>query len=391
MARNAGRGATSTALFEAGHRHAPARGRRGADLRRRPPPAPRASSTTSTRRCRPSRCTWPSPSPASASTPAGGARAARPAGRTRSTRSARSPTRSAVEVDRPRRQPGAVAPGSLRRDPGRRDRDRARGRAAPQGLHRLRRAGPHRRRRDRPRRAAPARGRPGARAVVLRLPGGQGGRRAGRRRLRARPPTSRPRCARAPASCWSRSGCSTSTPATRSGPARSRSRSRCGSGPPTGPSRRARPAPPVTPRWRWPRSAAAPCSGRDRVSDADDSAPGWDAIDAALAARYGDQEPRHVGSGAPASLSTAPAGLLGVRRGRALALRQLRALGALRADRGGRPGGLRLGLRADHAGAARRRRAAGLAVPDARRDRPVRQRQPGRPRPRPPHSTSGSR
>ena len=43
------------------------------------------------------------------------------------------------------------------------------------------------------------------------------------------------------------------------------------------------------------------------VSDADDSAPGWDAIDAALAARYGDQEPRHVGSGAPPPCP-APAG-----------------------------------------------------------------------------------
>ncbi len=39
------------------------------------------------------------------------------------------------------------------------------------------------------------------------------------------------------------------------------------------------------------------------VSEPDDSAPGWDAIDAALAARYGDQQPRHVGSGVPASLS----------------------------------------------------------------------------------------
>ena len=38
------------------------------------------------------------------------------------------------------------------------------------------------------------------------------------------------------ASCWSRSGCSTSTAATRSGPARSRWPTRCASGPPTAPS-----------------------------------------------------------------------------------------------------------------------------------------------------------
>ena len=38
--------------------------------------------------------------------------------------------------------------------------------------------------------------------------------------------------------------------------------------------------------------------------DAADDAPGWDAIDAALAGLYGDQQPRHVGSGAPAALSS---------------------------------------------------------------------------------------
>ena len=68
-------------------------------------------------------------------------------------------------------------------------------------------------------------------------------------------PRSRRRCARAPASCSSRCGCSTSTPAARSARARSRWPSRCGSGHPTGPSPRARPVPPATRRWPWPPSA----------------------------------------------------------------------------------------------------------------------------------------
>jgi hypothetical protein len=39
------------------------------------------------------------------------------------------------------------------------------------------------------------------------------------------------------------------------------------------------------------------------VTEVDDSAPGWDAIDAALAERYGDQEPRHVAYGVPGPFS----------------------------------------------------------------------------------------
>ena len=63
-----------------------------------------------------------------------------------------------------------------------------------------------------------------------------------------------------PESCWSRSGCSTSTPASRSARARSRSPSRCASGPPTAPSRRASPRRRATPRCGWPPSAPAPSS-----------------------------------------------------------------------------------------------------------------------------------
>ncbi len=59
------------------------------------------------------------------------------------------------------------------------------------------------------------------------------------------------------ASCWSRSGSSTSTPVRRSARARSRWPSRCASAPPTGPSPRARPAPPATP----PSPAAAAAVG----------------------------------------------------------------------------------------------------------------------------------
>jgi hypothetical protein len=40
------------------------------------------------------------------------------------------------------------------------------------------------------------------------------------------------------------------------------------------------------------------------AADDDDAAPGWDAIDAALRSRYGDQEPRHVGYVPPAAFST---------------------------------------------------------------------------------------
>ena len=45
---------------------------------------------------------------------------------------------------------------------------------------------------------------------------------------------------------------------------------------------------------------AADDMGDDTGDDAGNDAPGWDAIDAALAARYGDQQPRHDGSGVPA-------------------------------------------------------------------------------------------
>ena len=109
---------------------------------------------------------------------------------------------------------------------------------------------------------------PGAELLVV--PGRQGGRRARRRRLGARPPTSRPRCARAPESCSSRSGSSTSTPATRSARARSRWPTRCGSAPPTGPSRRARPPRRATPPSRSPPSAPARSSADRRQWSAGD-------------------------------------------------------------------------------------------------------------------------
>ena len=68
-----------------GHRHPAAGHGSGPDLRRRPRGRPRASSTSSTRPCRTSPCTSGSSSPATANAPAGGARAVRPPGPTRST------------------------------------------------------------------------------------------------------------------------------------------------------------------------------------------------------------------------------------------------------------------------------------------------------------------
>ena len=198
--------------------------------RRRAGQAVRGASPTS-------RCTSPSCSPASASAPAGGAtgRAAGWSDAVGLVRAAR-PTSSASRSRsrRPRRMPWH--PGRCAELLRRRRRARPRRRAAPAGLPGVRAAAAQRRRRDRPRRAA------AARAVdvvagtgVLDVPGGEGGRRARRRRVGARRRASRRRCARAPASCSSRSGCSTSTPATRSARARSRWRSRCASAPPTGP------------------------------------------------------------------------------------------------------------------------------------------------------------
>ena len=61
---------------------------------------------------------------------------------------------------------------------------------------------------------------------VLVVPGGQGGRRTGGRRRRPGRRRSRRRCAKAPASCSSRCGSSTSTPVSRSATVRSRSPSR---------------------------------------------------------------------------------------------------------------------------------------------------------------------
>ena len=74
-------------------------------------------------------------------------------------------------------QPDAVAPGPLRPGPAGRGRVRPRRRAAPARVRGVRTAGPLRGRRDRPRLPDGARGRRGAGARVLDVPGRQGGRR----------------------------------------------------------------------------------------------------------------------------------------------------------------------------------------------------------------------
>ncbi len=110
---------------------------------------------------------------------------------------------------------------------------RARGRAAPEGLRRPRAAGTDLCRGARPAGPDPVRPAGRVRTADLDLPGGHPGRRARRRVVPVRRPTSRPRCRTAAGRCWSRSGCSTSTRATRSVKGASRSRTPCGSGRPT--------------------------------------------------------------------------------------------------------------------------------------------------------------
>ena len=96
LARNAGRGFPDVALYEMGlvyrptpHGAARRRGRRSTAARR-PTRSPR-----SRRPCRTSRCASRSCSPATANPPAGGARAGRRAGRTRSRPPGSSPPRRA--------------------------------------------------------------------------------------------------------------------------------------------------------------------------------------------------------------------------------------------------------------------------------------------------------
>ena len=145
----------------------------------------------------------------------------RPTGPTRSRSSARVGRRARRRGRGRGRRADAVAPEPLRRVLGRRRGARPRRRAAPRGSAR-RSACPRgtAAARDRPRRADGARRSTSAGAGVLapsRWP-----RRTSRSSStpRSRPPTSRPRCARAPASCSSRSGSSTSTPAPQVGEGR---------------------------------------------------------------------------------------------------------------------------------------------------------------------------
>ena len=153
VARNAGRGNTDVALFETGHRHAAARPR----ARRRSSAStggpPRASSTSSTRRSRTSRCTSGRRLAATASAPAGGARAAQATWAdavdgVRRTRRGPRRRRSTVR----RRRARALAPRPLRRDPASATPSLGHaGELHPRVVRGVRRPGPHRRRRDRPR------------------------------------------------------------------------------------------------------------------------------------------------------------------------------------------------------------------------------------------------
>ena len=219
------------------HRRVPGRPRPGADLRRRLAAHRRRAREARARRSPTSRCTSRSCCPASASAPAGGAtgRAGRLVRRDRpgpsARRRARRRGRGAL------RRPDALAPRPLRASSLVGDQELGHaGELHPRVCQAFGRAG----------RAAPpsrststcccgTRRRRAAGAGVLDVPAREGGRRPRRRRVGAGRPTSRPRCAKAPASCWSRSGCSTSTTATRSAQGRSRWRSRCASAPRTGP------------------------------------------------------------------------------------------------------------------------------------------------------------
>ena len=193
-ARNVGRGTTSLGIFETAVvflPHEPAR--QGADPRRRHPADRRRARRPGDRRPR--------------AAPPPRRRAGRRARRVRLVghgppghlgRRGPGRPRGRPGPQRPRRgrggHPGTLAPRPLRRDPRRRHRGRSRRRAAPAGLHGVRRTCPHRGRRGGPRRADPGRP-PDAGARLLDLPGGQGGRGTGRRRRPSPRPTSRRRCA----------------------------------------------------------------------------------------------------------------------------------------------------------------------------------------------------
>ena len=142
---------------------------------------------------------------------------------------------------------------------------RPRRRAAPHGLPRLGPAAARRGRRGRPRRAARRRARRRARPGVLHAS------RWPRRTSRcwSTPPCPRPRsrrpCARAPATCSSRSGSSTSTPASRSVRAAVAGLRAALPGPRPHPDRGETGAPRATRRSRWPPSGAGPSSAADAV------------------------------------------------------------------------------------------------------------------------------
>ena len=179
------------------------------------PPTP--SSTPSTRPCPTSRCTSALVATGERERPAGGARAARSRGPTPSTAVRAVAEALGLELTTRARRGRAVAPrAGARRCCSATCVVGHAGELHPRGVRGLRPAAALGRGRGRPRRAARARRAPASGAELLVLPGRQGGRRPRRRRPPCRRPTSRPRCAREPASCSSRSGSSTSTPAPRS-------------------------------------------------------------------------------------------------------------------------------------------------------------------------------
>ncbi len=186
LARNAGRGATSAALFESATVTLPHEWRPRTHLRRR-----QAAQRGRDRRPRQGAS---APAAAPGAGLGGGARAARLVGRRPRDNVGRRRRRGAgrrrgggPRCDGALHRTRAVAPGSLRGGVGRRRGDRPCRRAASEGLRCLRRAGADRRRRARPRPAARAGAGRDRCAVVLGLPAGQGGRGArGRRGRRSR-------------------------------------------------------------------------------------------------------------------------------------------------------------------------------------------------------------
>ena len=230
----------------AGHAAALRRGR--ADPPGRPPTDRGGVGRPQQGAARTSRCTSPSPSAASATAAAGGARAGRRRWSdvietARVVADALGPR--ARRAPRPawrRGTPAGAPSSSLGETVG-----RSRRRAAPQGVPGLRRTRAHVGRRARPRRPA---GR--ARSTMPQRPSSRPTRSPRRTSPSSSTPTSRrpswPRpCAKVPVRCASRCGSSTSTPASRWARAASRSPSRCASAPPTAPSPRRRPPPPATP------------------------------------------------------------------------------------------------------------------------------------------------